>query len=89
MVRLEREAGSAVEAATVSVFIAPKARRLGLASAAVESALREAARERGALTAVARVRVGNVASLRFFDSLGFAPTDRHANHVVLHRRVSA
>ena len=89
VVRLERETGNTVDAATVSIFIAPEARRLGLASAAIEHALRDSVCERGALTAVARVRSGNAASRRLFDSLGFTPAGQHADHVILHRRVSA
>ena len=89
MVRLERETGNSDETATVSVFIAREARRLGLASAAIERALRNAVCERGALTAVARVRLENVASRRLFDSLGFTPSGRHPDHIVLHRRVLA
>lgn len=89
MVRLEREAGSSPETVTVSIFIARDARRQGIASAAIERALRNAVRERGALTAVARVRLENAASRRLFDSLGFTLSDRHADHVVLHRRMTA
>ena len=89
MARLERETGSSPETVTVSIFIAREARRLGIASAAIERALRDTVRERGALTAVARVRPENVASLRLFDSLGFTLSDRYADHVVLHRRMPA
>ena len=89
MVRLEREAGSSPETVTVSIFIARDARRLGIASAAIERALRDTVRERGALTAVARVRLENAASRRLFDSLGFTLSDRYADHVVLRRRMTA
>ena len=89
MARLERETGSSPETVTVSIFIAREARRLGIASAAIERALRDTVRERGALIAVVRVRPENVASLRLFDSLGFTLSDRYADHVVLHRRMPA
>ena len=63
---------------------------LGLSeSEPIERVLRNAVCERGALTAVARVRLENVASRRLFDSLGFTPSDRRPDHIVLHRRVLA
>ena len=82
VVRLERETWNADYAIAVSIFIAHEACRFGLASAAIERALGDAVRERGALTAVARVRGGNLASRRLFDSLGFAPAEWRANHIV-------
>ena len=88
VVRLDRETESAPDAAVVSVFVAPEARRQGLASAAVERALCDTAREGGALTAIARVRLENAASRRLFGALGFAPIEWYADHVVLQRRVS-
>lgn len=87
MVRLERAAGGPADTVTVSVFIARDARQRGLAAASIERALRSAVRERGALTAIARVHLENAASRRLFDSLGFTPAARHADHVVLHRRM--
>ena len=87
MVRLEREAVNARDVVVVSVFVVREARRLGLASVAIERALRDVALDRGALTAIARVRLGNVVSLRFFESLGFVTAERHVDHVVLHRRL--
>ena len=91
MVRLEGAAGGPADmaTATVSVFIAREARRLGLAAASIERALRSAVRERGVLTAVAQVHLENAASRRLFDSLGFTPAAWHADHVVLHRRIPA
>ena len=89
MVRLEREAGDAGETVAVSVYIAREGRRLGLASAAIERALYDAAHERGALTAIARVRSENTASRRLFEGLGFSAANRHADHVVFRRRVAA
>ena len=88
VVRLERETGKPDDAVAVSVFIAQEARRSGLASEAIERALRDAVRELGTLTALARVRPENSASLRLFDSLGFTPAERHTDHVVLLRQVS-
>ena len=88
VVRLEREVENSAETVVVSVYIAEEARRLGLASTAIERALRDAARERGALTAIARVRLGNTTSRRLFNSLGFIPAESRADHVVLRRRVS-
>ncbi len=87
VVRLDREADRTAETVAVSVYIAREGRRLGLASAAIERALRDAAHERGALTAVARVRPENTASLRLFETLGFTPAEEHADHVVLLRRI--
>ena len=87
MVRLEGEAEDAGETVAVSVYIAREARRTGLASAAIERALHEAAHERGALTAIARVRPENTASRRLFEGLGFTAADRRADHLVLRRRV--
>ena len=60
-----------------------KAGGLALSSAEpIERALGDVVRERGALTAVTRVRGGNLASRRLFDALGFAPAEWHADHVV-------
>ena len=89
LVRLEKEAGKAAEAMAVSVYVAQESRRLGLASASIERALADAARERGALTAFARIRLNNTASLRLFETLGFTPAEEHADHVVLLRRIPA
>lgn len=87
MVRLDWEADRTTETVAVSVYVARECRRLGLASAAIERALRDAAHERGALTAAARVRPENTASLRLFETLGFTPAEEHADHVVLSRRI--
>ena len=87
MVRLEREADRRAETVAVSVYIVRESRHLGLASAAIERALRDAARERSPLNAVARVRPENTASLRLFEAPGFAAAEWHADHVILRRRV--
>ena len=89
MVRLERATGDPADTVAVSVFIAREARRRGLAAASIERALRNAVRERGALTAIARVHLENIASRRLFDSLGFTPSARRADHIVLRRRMPA
>ncbi len=87
VVRLEREAGTAADTVGVSVFVERKGRRKGLASTAIECALRKVALEPGVSRAIARVRTGNAASRRLFEGLGFTAAERHADHVVLHRRV--
>ena len=89
VVRLEWEADRTTETVAVSVYIAREGRRLGLASAAIERTLQDAAHERGALTAVARVRSENTASRRLFEGFGFSAANRHADHVVFRRRVAA
>jgi len=89
LVRLEKEVGMLVGTMAVTVYIAHESRRLGLASTAIEQVLTEAARERGALTAIARVRHENRASRRLFGALGFVLIEEHADHVVLRRLVSA
>ena len=89
MIRLERETRKMIEETVVSIFVVQHARRLGLASTAIEWALRMTAWKRGTLTAVARVRLGNVASQRLFESLDFIPVERQVDHVVLRRRIPA
>lgn len=88
MVRLEREPGTAADTVGVSVFVARESRGLGLASAAIEYALQEAARKHGISQAIARVRHGNTASMRLFEGLGFTTGERRADHAVFHRRAS-
>ncbi len=87
VVRLEREVDRPAETVAVSVYIVRESRHLGLASAAIERALGDAAREHGPLNAIARVRPENTASRRLFKALGFAAAEWHADHVILRRRV--
>lgn len=87
VVRLEREAGTSADTVGVSAFMEQEGRRQGLASAAIECALRKVALEQGVSRAIARVRPENAASRRLFEGLGFTAAERSADHVVLHRRV--
>ncbi len=89
VVRLEPEAGSVASTVSVSVFILRECRRQGLASAAIERALRDVAYECGPYDAIAHVRPENTGSWRLFETLGFCLAERHDDHVVFHRRVTA
>ena len=89
VVRLEREPGTAADTAVVSVFVTRESRGLGLASAAIECALQEAALKHGISQAIAHVRHENTASRRLFEGLGFTTGERRADHAVLRRRALA
>ncbi|MCY4240074.1 MAG: GNAT family N-acetyltransferase [Rhodospirillaceae bacterium] len=88
MVRLEREPGKATDRVEVSVFITQESRGMGLASTAIECALKHAALKHGISRAIARVRHGNIASRRLFEGLGFTTGERRTDHIALRRRAS-
>jgi RimJ/RimL family protein N-acetyltransferase len=73
-VRLERDGA----AHRVDIYVVPSARRRGAARLALTRALQHP----GVGTAVARVKTGNAASRRLFESTGFAEVGRDGDVVI-------
>lgn len=66
----------------VDVYVVPTARRAHVAAAAVGHAVGEMATAEPGARLVARVRSGNAASRRLFESVGFALCETRDDHIV-------